>query len=121
MNRIYSVNSVNHEILSLFYDWDLLAELVNGNVNHLSFSDPHAFALPEALHLHDHAHRNRRRADANCLRIETHQVTDEYRLVKDHFLHRHRHEAFHMRMAMRFDGSGRVDVAQDNATENRAA
>ncbi len=40
--------------------------------------------------------------------------------MKDHFAHRDGDEAIHAGVPVRFDGAGHVDIAQDDAAENRA-
>src|SRR5437764_8013593 len=104
----------------LLRDLDLLTRLIYGDVDHLRLSYPGLLAgLTVAFGFHQHASSDRGFPDLHRLRIEPNQVTDEYRLVKDHFAHGDGHEAIHSRAPMRFDGAGHVDIAEDDTAEDR--
>jgi tetratricopeptide (TPR) repeat protein len=113
-----SRDSINDHGL-LVFDQCFLTLLINSNVDHFRFRHAHSFAFSQPLNLNDHTHGYRRGPDADGLSVEAHQVSDVNRFVKDDFLHRHGDEPLHVRVTMRFDRPGSIDVTKNDAAKDR--
>ncbi len=105
-----------------FFYLRLAPVFVNGDVNDFGFGDADAVAGGSAVAFgfDDDADGDGSCADANGLGVEANEVADEDRFVKDDFAHGDRHEARYSRVAMSFDCARHINVAQDNAAEDRA-
>jgi hypothetical protein len=99
----------------------LFPVLVHGHVDDFGFGDADAVAGCAAMTfgLDDDADGDGSCADADGLGVEADQVADEDGFVKDDFAHGDGDEARHARMTMSLDCARHVNVAQDNAAEDR--
>ena len=103
-----------------FVDAHLAAVGVDGDVDDLGLR--HLDALGRAavaFGFDDDADGDGGRADAQGLGVEADEVADEDRLVEDDFAHGDRHEALYRRAPVGFDRSRDVDVAENDAAEDR--
>jgi hypothetical protein len=97
-----------------------LPVLVDGHKYDFGLRDPDCLLALRARGFDIDFDCDRGPADTDGLRVETHNIADENRLMKDHPVHSHGDEVVGAACFSGLDGSGQVDVTQDNSSENGA-
>ena len=94
---------------------------VDGDVDDFGLGDFDALGgAAVAFGLDDDADGDGGGADTGGLGVEADEVADEDGRVEDDLSHGDRHEAFYLRAAVGLDRARDVNVAEDNAAEDRA-